>query len=118
MRLRWEQHLDLLPLPAGGLIVLGLGDVASHVPGALVDRSWDLPGRLLRAALLLEGAGVAVVLAGAIAKLTAVTDDPGRHQGLAGRTAVGRSEEHTSELQSLMRISYAVFCLNKNNDKL
>src|SRR3546814_2131428 len=27
--------------------------------------------------------------------------------------AVLRSEEHTSELQSLMRISYAVFCLNK-----
>src|SRR3546814_8399857 len=29
-----------------------------------------------------------------------------------------RSEEHTSELQSLMRISYAVFCLNKKNTKL
>src|SRR3546814_8215319 len=29
--------------------------------------------------------------------------------------AVGRSEEHTSELQSLMRISYAVFCLKKKN---
>src|SRR3546814_10024837 len=28
-----------------------------------------------------------------------------------------RSEEHTSELQSLMRISYAVFCLNKNTRK-
>src|SRR3546814_1001621 len=28
-----------------------------------------------------------------------------------------RSEEHTSELQSLMRISYAVFCLKKNNRK-
>src|SRR3546814_3586239 len=28
-------------------------------------------------------------------------------------TPNGRSEEHTSELQSLMRISYAVFCLNK-----
>src|SRR3546814_7782067 len=27
----------------------------------------------------------------------------------------GRSEEHTSELQSLMRTSYAVFCLKKNN---
>src|SRR3546814_16344505 len=27
----------------------------------------------------------------------------------------GRSEEHTSELQSLMRISYAVFCLKKKN---
>src|SRR3546814_1186882 len=29
--------------------------------------------------------------------------------------AGARSEEHTSELQSLMRISYAVFCLNKKN---
>src|SRR3546814_1132719 len=32
-----------------------------------------------------------------------------RQQG----AAAGRSEEHTSELQSLMRISYAVFCLKK-----
>src|SRR3546814_10623815 len=31
--------------------------------------------------------------------------------------AVSRSEEHTSELQSLMRISYAVFCLKKKNTK-
>src|SRR3546814_4168029 len=35
-------------------------------------------------------------------------------QGLFGRI-VARSEEHTSELQSLMRISYAVFCLKKKN---
>src|SRR3546814_8645992 len=32
--------------------------------------------------------------------------------------AFGRSEEHTSELQSLMRISYAVFCLKKKNQTL
>src|SRR3546814_6813371 len=31
---------------------------------------------------------------------------------------VSRSEEHTSELQSLMRISYAVFCLKKKNKKI
>src|SRR3546814_9726927 len=31
------------------------------------------------------------------------------------RAAPERSEEHTSELQSLMRISYAVFCLKKKN---
>src|SRR3546814_8036466 len=31
---------------------------------------------------------------------------------------VGRSEEHTSELQSLMRISYAVFCLKKKKEKI
>src|SRR3546814_1354465 len=30
-----------------------------------------------------------------------------------GATSIVRSEEHTSELQSLMRISYAVFCLKK-----
>src|SRR3546814_1647785 len=38
------------------------------------------------------------------------------HLGIFGRAldlAAGRSEEHTSELQSLMRISYAVFCLKK-----
>src|SRR3546814_10888036 len=35
-----------------------------------------------------------------------------KHQQNAG-DAQGRSEEHTSELQSLMRISYAVFCLKK-----
>src|SRR3546814_1116486 len=34
-----------------------------------------------------------------------------------GRKAGPRSEEHTSELQSLMRISYAVFCLKKKNKR-
>src|SRR3546814_6282371 len=33
---------------------------------------------------------------------------------LAGRTGARRPEEHTSELPSLMRISYSVFCLEKN----
>src|SRR3546814_3565395 len=33
--------------------------------------------------------------------------------GIAHASPVARSEEHTSELQSLMRISYAVFCLKK-----
>src|SRR3546814_6519811 len=46
-------------------------------------------------------------------------------EGLAGLLDVAeqflqgkRSEEHTSELQSLMRISYAVFCLKKKNSKI
>src|SRR3546814_1806685 len=42
-----------------------------------------------------------------------VADD----QRLGGRPDHRRSEEHTSELQSLMRISYAVFCLQKKNIK-
>src|SRR3546814_7020988 len=42
-----------------------------------------------------------------------------RYQGssiLLARANFGRSEEHTSELQSLMRISYAVFCLKKKKE--
>src|SRR3546814_1544911 len=38
-----------------------------------------------------------------------------QQQGL--EASARRSEEHTSELQSLMRISYAVFCLKTNNNK-
>src|SRR3546814_1080915 len=34
--------------------------------------------------------------------------------GILALASLARSEEHTSELQSLMRISYAVFCLKKN----
>src|SRR3546814_2775791 len=34
------------------------------------------------------------------------------------RPGDGRSEEHTSELQSLMRISYAVFCLKKKKKRI
>src|SRR3546814_5205586 len=39
-----------------------------------------------------------------------------QHQRLVVEEAV-RSEEHTSELQSLMRISYAVFCLKKKKER-
>src|SRR3546814_4627559 len=42
--------------------------------------------------------------------LTVKAGQAASHQGK-------RSEEHTSELQSLMRTSYAVFCLKKNNNK-
>src|SRR3546814_3757058 len=46
------------------------------------------------------------------------TKKPWRQKGTGrARSGMTRSEEHTSELQSLMRISYAVFCLNKKNTK-
>src|SRR3546814_10597474 len=38
-----------------------------------------------------------------------------RQRSLMAHAPRSRSEEHTSELQSLMRISYAVFCLKKKN---
>src|SRR3546814_6610253 len=70
-------------------------------------------------------------LSGAACQCAPVAGDPGRQSrnrglpragraGLVARPGTGarrpradRSEEHTSELQSLMRISYAVFCLKK-----
>src|SRR3546814_8124161 len=51
-------------------------------------------------------------------------DDGGRPRKIPGQLArdlrpvAARSEEHTSELQSLMRISYAVFCLKKKNTNM
>src|SRR3546814_2351556 len=46
----------------------------------------------------------------------AISRQPERRVGSA--EGVGRSEEHTSELQSLMRISYAVFCLKKKKNNV
>src|SRR3546814_7532397 len=53
---------------------------------------------------------------------SAVADGMGRRRHgaapvLHARKRMGRSEEHTSELQSLMRSSYAVFCLKKKKKK-
>src|SRR3546814_4018452 len=42
-------------------------------------------------------------------------DQEGQARTAEQRRSDDRSEEHTSELQSLMRISYAVFCLKKKN---
>src|SRR3546814_4111871 len=44
-------------------------------------------------------------------------DRPGPQVHVAHSVQADRSEEHTSELQSLMRISYAVFCLQKKKNK-
>src|SRR3546814_7243597 len=56
------------------------------------------------AALARRHGGVSVIANGSL-------DDPDRAAALLAKG--DRSEEHTSELQSLMRISYAVFCLKK-----
>src|SRR3546814_6774828 len=50
-----------------------------------------------------------------LAKPFGVRELVARVRAVLRRHAIERSEEHTSELQSLMRISYAVFCLKKKN---
>src|SRR3546814_8213188 len=44
------------------------------------------------------------------------SDPEQSREPIGGRRQARRSEEHTSELQSLMRISYAVICLKKNKN--
>src|SRR3546814_5314164 len=65
------------------------------------------------AKLLLSCENTAAGLIPAHVETAAVACDPLRCRLV--RRMDGRSEEHTSELQSLMRISYAVFCLKKKN---
>src|SRR3546814_4713447 len=62
-------------------------------------------------AAALAGTGLACFAIGA-------TRRPDSGLKLTGLAVLARSEEHTSELQSLMRISYAVFCLKKKKTTL
>src|SRR3546814_3477407 len=83
-------------------------------------KGWDVAKYLLGheremiSGMGLGGAAGNPLLDGAIA--TIGLDDNGRLADPLLRAAI-RSEEHTSELQSLMRISYAVFCLKKKKTK-
>src|SRR3546814_2353766 len=72
-------------------------------------------------AALLADAPMAAELVAEVVDRGALQRGQGDHDELVGgRLLVAgelRSEEHTSELQSLMRISYAVFCLKKKTNK-
>src|SRR3546814_4819135 len=66
-----------------------------------------LSGIASRRALLDQGLDLGLLV-------TAVAAQRPHAGQLPGLSPAGRSEEHTSELQALMRISYAVLCLKKN----
>src|SRR3546814_6514448 len=74
---------------------------------------------LFRSAVVLVPLAFAGLFVGALSQAdTALDRIPAaivNNDTLVYTTAEDRSEEHTSELQSLMRISYAVFCLKKKN---
>src|SRR3546814_1334243 len=109
--------------------MIAVSAIGTGLPGGVVQKNRD--AALLAPASLLDGSlGNRVHIRrtdGATGKVT--EEEAIIHSGAAGavvlQTAAGyealrctglpetRSEEHTSELQSLMRISYAVFCLKK-----
>src|SRR3546814_3938353 len=105
-----------LPQPLVGLAPAGLEPVeqsALHRPGLSVGRDASKT-RLVEGVHHLSGHVELALLGGTVA------DPHGSAALVAGQPRElelrqARSEEHTSELQSLMRISYAVFCLKKKN---
>src|SRR3546814_7083980 len=70
---------------------------------------------LFRSAFVDESAGTVVGDVDEDFCLLAEISDIAQFPLASSAASLERSEEHTSELQSLMRISYAVFCLKKKN---
>src|SRR3546814_7869805 len=84
------------------LRLLPLGETASLLAGLQVDLRLDADGRYQ----------VQPLVAGASPAIAAALQGAGFQSGPGSP----RSEEHTSALQSLMRTSYAVFCLTTKNN--
>src|SRR3546814_5735731 len=101
------------------LVVLVHGHEGTAAAGHVIEAF----GQVLIGGDYVVGLFVFVVLM--IINLVVITKGAGRVSEVSARftldalpgkqMAIDRSEEHTSELQSLMRISYAVFCLKKKN---
>src|SRR3546814_1878554 len=107
------------------------GLLASRIEGAIASGTYETGLETLRAESFTVTARETIYShpgTGALTQLLTIErkdrvaplsleDAMGIVSGWGGELVVNarRSEEHTSELQSLMRISYAVFCLKKNN---
>src|SRR3546814_3309620 len=123
----WSSDVCSSDLPAAdalkqeGLAPLDLGpkEGLALLNGTQFSTANALAG-LFRAETIFRSALITGALSTEAAKGSDAPFDPRIHalRGHAGQRDVGdRSEEHTSELQSLMRISYAVFCLKKKTAK-
>src|SRR3546814_2846430 len=87
----------------------GMARDRSGVLGLDAANEEGLPGATVDARSAAMGDGLSSYNDGTISACNALAAAAGVRVGMS------RSEEHTSELQSLMRISYAVFCLKKKN---
>src|SRR3546814_1603937 len=107
----------VLPQPDGSLlhITTSHGNTEITAAGGLLP-----PGRTSKLAARPDYL-IPATAAGKTASRIGAAHLPAMPQGASASSATAivvlRSEEHTSELQSLMRISYAVFCLKKKKKK-
>src|SRR3546814_492099 len=123
-RLLWAMRLLKLDPASGykkcalerpyGIVITGVGGTGVVTIGALLGMAAHLEGR---GCSVLDMAGLAQKGGAVVShvRLAPQSEDIHAVRISAGSASLllGRSEEHTSELQSLMRISYAVFCLKK-----
>src|SRR3546814_10477779 len=110
---------------AGGVAATMIGFLVEHGEAMLGNDPGETVGALLIGGIALVTAGatwlhwrrfmVPITVAAGTAALAATA--VALILSLTGVPRDSRSEEHTSELQSLMRISYAVFCLQKQKLK-
>src|SRR3546814_10369615 len=97
-------------LPLIYLLVIILYLAAMVLAGFFFSRKNKNPDQYSKASGSIPGWAVGVSLYATFLSSNTFIGVPGKAFG-----GNWRSEEHTSELQSLMRISYAVFCLKKKN---
>src|SRR3546814_2863786 len=90
---------------------LGLASLLSHLTQPVLGVCLGM--QLLFERSEEEGIACLGLVPGQVRKLAPAPRRPVPHMGWSKLSVGSRSEEHTSELQSLMRISYAVFCLKK-----
>src|SRR3546814_9391940 len=97
-------------------LLIQLGAILFMAVGIVIAGYWSDVSSAQR--VLTWGCGATILMGFLFGPSLASESWPLIFLGLAAALFVMRSEEHTSELQSLMRISYAVFCLKKKNNKL
>src|SRR3546814_6141302 len=94
-------------LEKSNILLIGPTGTGKTLFASTIARALDVPFVVVDATSLNEAGYVGEDVESIITKLLQAAD------GNVEKAQKGRSEEHTSELQSLMRISYAVFCLKK-----
>src|SRR3546814_1960742 len=97
-----------------------ISDWSSDVCSSDLTSTSGPPGPSGSMAVMVDGRVVVIPACRKIKKVnsTVLLTSPASGPTLSSWISTSRSEEHTSELQSLMRISYAVFCLQKNKQRM
>src|SRR3546814_4752419 len=111
----WSSDVCSSDLLSGALLQLPQGSAIGNFVLVTTTKGRILAKRTDQAGAAFEVFDIAAARAPASAQCDAGTQQYGIRSSTKSGTV--RSEEHTSELQSLMRISYAVFCLKKKKKK-